>query len=131
MDGLGVLPSPRSGSGLPRSTVLVPGPEAQKPWLGAVPRWKVSVPATLLPASWASGEQEGFRAGSRGSELPEGVLGRELVGVGPGVGFEMLAHVPAIDRGFKEGILLMLLQSFRRECATYLGPRYPAVSPRG
>ena len=127
----GVQPSPRSGSGLPRSTVLVPGPEAQGPWPEAVPRWKVSVPATLLPASWASGEQEGLRAGSRASELPEGALGRELVGVGPGVGFEMLAQVPAIDRGCKEGISLMLLQSFRREYATYPGPCYPAVSPSG
>ena len=107
-DGLGVLLSLRSGSGLPRSPVLMPSPESE-PWPRAVPRWKVSVPAMLLPASGASVQQEGLRAGSRASKLPEGALGRELVGVGPGVGFEMLAQVPAIDRGYKEGISLMLL----------------------
>lgn len=108
----------------------MPSPEGE-PWPRAVPRWEVSVPAMLLPASWASGQQEGLRAGSRASKLPEGALGRDLVGVGPGVGFEMLAQVPAIDRGYKEGISPMLLQSFRRECATYPEPHYPVVDSIG
>lgn len=76
------------------------------------------------PAASRRGSEPGAE-----SELPEGALGRELVGVGLGVGFEMLAQVPAIDRGCQEGISLTHLQSFRREYATYPGPRYPAVSP--
>lgn len=107
----------------------MPSPEGE-PWPRAMPRWEGSVPDTLLPASWASGEQEGLRARSRASKLPEGALGRELAGVGPGVGSEMLAQVPAIDRGYKEGISV-LLQSFRRKCATYPEPHCPIVDSRG
>lgn len=97
-NGLGGAAQPEeSGSGLPRSTVLMPSPEASPG--RAMPRWEGSVPDTLLPASWASGEQEGLRGQEQVSKLPEGALGRELAGVGPGVGSEMLAQVPAIDRG--------------------------------
>lgn len=84
----------------------MPVPESE-PSPRAVPRWKTPARAVLSPASWTSSGQEGPRAGSRVSNLTEEALSRELAGVG----FEMLAQIPAIHRKCKEAIL----QSFKRD----------------
>lgn len=103
----------------------MPIPEGE-PSPRAVPRWKMPVRAALSPASWTSSGREGPRAGSRVSNLTEEALSRELVGVG----FEMLAQIPAIHRKCKEAMSLMLLQSFKRGAA-YPGPRDSVVGLRG
>lgn len=54
-------------------------------------RWDMSTPAWLSPASQTRGG-----------------LSWELLGVGPGVGFEMFPQIPARDRRCKEGVVFVL-----------------------